>query len=56
MNMENFDQKYKERKAKAEERASALARELMNAGRQEDLFRAAENSTFRDKLYEEYEL
>ena len=54
--MENFTEHYEKRKARAEERASALAQELMKAGRQEDLFRAAEDSGYREKLYQEFDL
>ena len=51
--MSEFEMQYKERQARAEERASALADKLMKAGRQEDLFRAAEDALYRDKLYAE---
>ena len=51
--MSEFEVQYKERQARAEERASALAQELMKSGRQEDLFRAAEDASYRDKLYAE---
>lgn len=54
--MENFTEHYKTRKAKAEERASALAMELMKTGRQEHLFRAAEDAEYREALCLEFNL
>jgi len=53
--MSEHEMQYKKRQARAEERASALAGELMKSGRQEDLFRAAEDAEFREALYREYE-
>lgn len=52
--MENFEETYKEKKAKAEERASALARMLMEKGREDELFRAARDSKFMEQLYKQY--
>lgn len=52
--MQDFETRYKEKKARTEERASILARLLMNAGREEDLFRAAEDSQYREQLYKEF--
>ena len=54
--MSEFEVQYKERQARAEDRASALAQELMKLGRQEDLFRAAEDASYREKLYVELRL
>lgn len=54
--MENFEEQYKARKARAEERASALARILMETGREDDLFRAAEDVKYRERLYRELAL
>jgi hypothetical protein len=54
--MENFEEVYKQKMAKAEERASALARILMQEGREQDMFRAAEDAKFAEALYREFEL
>lgn len=54
--MENFEETYREKKAKAEERASALARMLMEKGREDELFRAAEDAKYRERLYQEFAL
>lgn len=54
--MSDFEAQCKQRQAKAEERAAALTRALMRAGRQEDLFRAAEDTDYRDQLYREFRI
>lgn len=54
--MSEYEMQYKERQARAEERASALADKLMKSGMQEDPFRAAEDASYREKLYVELRL
>ncbi len=49
--MEHFEKLYQKQKAQANARAEKLAALLTHAGRQEDLFRAAENVKFREQLY-----
>lgn len=54
--MENFEERYKQKKARTEERASVLARELMKLGREEDMFRAAQDAEYREELYQEFKI
>lgn len=54
--MEHFEKLYQKQKAQANARAEKLAALLTHAGRQEDLFRAAENVKFREQLYREFHI
>lgn len=54
--MEHFEEQYQRRKNQDNARAEKLAVLLTHAGRQEDLFRAAENTKFRDQLYREFHM
>ena len=54
--MEHFEEQYQRRKKRDNARAEKLAALLTHAGRQEDLFRAAENAKFRDQLYREFHM
>lgn len=54
--MENFEQQYRQREALSDARAERLVAALTQSGRQEDLFRAAENVKFRDQLYKEFHI
>lgn len=54
--MENFEEQYRQRAAVSDARAERLVEALTQAGRQEDLFRAAENVKFRDQLYKEFHI
>ena len=52
--MENFEEMYKEKREHIEERAAQLTRLLQQAGRENDLFRAAQDAEYREKLYQEF--
>lgn len=54
--MEHFEKLYQKQKDRANARAEKLAALLTRAGRQEDLFRAAENAKFREQLYREFHI
>lgn len=54
--MENFEEQYRQRTAVSDARAERLVAALTQSGRQEDLFRAAENVKFRDQLYKEFHI
>ena len=54
--MENFEAMYKERREHIEERAAQLTRLLQQAGREDDLFRAAQDAKYREKLYREFNI
>lgn len=51
--MENFEEKYAQKKSAIEDKADALTRILMQQGRQEDILRAARDAKYREKLYQE---
>ena len=52
--MENFETVYKQKRDVIEERAAQLTRLLQQAGRESDLFRAAQDAEYREKLYQEF--
>ena len=52
--MENFEEMYKQKRDAIEERAARLTRLLQQAGRENDLFRAAQDAEYREKLYREF--
>lgn len=54
--MKHFEELYQKQKAQAYARAEKLATLLTHAGRQEDLFRAAENVKFNEQLYREFHI
>lgn len=54
--MENFEEMYKQKWETIEERAAQLTRLLQQAGRESDLFRAAQDAEYREKLYLEFSI
>ena len=54
--MENFTEMYKEKREHIEERAAQLTRLLQRVGREDDLFRAAQDAAYREKLYREFDI
>lgn len=54
--MEDFNTMYKAIREEEENRAAQLARILAKLGRESDVFRAAEDAEFREKLYQEFGL
>lgn len=54
--MENFDEYYKDRVGRANDRADRLVVALTKAGRQEELFRGSESAEYRELLYKEFHI
>ena len=54
--MSELVEQYRKRIAQADARAGKLAQALISAGRHDDLFRAAEDTKYRDRLYKEFKI